>query len=367
MTNSPGSTDLHLKVTLLLDAYDTDEVSPQERQEVEVHLAACTACRQTLAEIRQLRPLLQQLGDQAARQVLEGLSSSTSAPGRSSLAETVTVALTARAQEQKQRSDHSRKSPFSSPMTRKFISKRWMTGALAVAAVLLIGVVLLSGVLTGLQRPMSQSRPAPRIWDMPQSQTYFQQGGLIFNIKWIEVTAQEFRFFYVLKAGSGEHLHASVHVVDPDHPLARALQTSVQPLGMLGVFHIGVIHAQLTNRAGQTLSLALRWEDRTQNITWTLTPLKQINEDPRGEYADLWADQTQLRAVILIGPEAPGGIRTPLMAAFSSVVTHGSSHTRQSIFLQVSDPLKVTLITKAQFCSSIHVPKQDQALPELCE
>lgn len=363
MTNSPGSTDLHLKVTLLLDAYDTGEVSPQERQEVEVHLAACTACRQTLAEIRQLRPLLQQLGDQAARQVREA----TSAPGRSSLAETVTVALSARAQEQKQRSDHSRKSPFSSPMTRKFISKRWMIGALAVAAVLLIGVVLLPGVLTGLQRPVNQSRPAPRIWDMPQSQTYFQQGGLIFNIKWIEVTAREFRFFYVLKAGSGEHLHASVQVVDPDHPLARALQTSVQPLGMLGVFHIGVIHAQLTNRPGQTLSLALRWEDRTQNITWTLTPLKQTNEvqDPRGAYADLWADQTQLRAVTLIGPEVPSGLpNSPLMAAFSSVVTHGTSHTRQSIFLQVSDPLKVTLITKAQFCFDIHTP---QALPELCE
>lgn len=363
MTNSPDSTDLHLKVMSLLDAYDTDEVSPQERQEVEVHLAACTACRQTLAEIRQLRPLLQQLGDQAARQVREGLSSSTSAPGRSSLAETVTVALTASAQEQKQSSDHSRKSPFSSPMTRKFISKRWMTGALAVAAVLLIGVVLLPGVLTGLQRPVSQSRPLRPIFDMPQ--TYFQQGGLIFNIKWIEVTAREFRFFYVLKAGSGEHLHASVQVVDPAHPQARALQTSVQPLGMLGVFHIGVIHAQLTNRAGQTLSLALRWEDRTQNITWTLTPLKQIYEDPRGVYADLWADQTQLRAVILIGPEVPSGIpNSPLMAVFSSVVTHGSSHTRQSIFLQVSDPLKVTLITKAQFCFDIRTP---QALPELCE
>src|SRR5437660_473143 len=80
-------------------------------------------------------------------------------------------------------------------------------------------------------------------------------GGMIFHSEWNEVKAREVHFFYFLKAGFGEHLHASVHVVGPGHPLARAMQISVQPLGMLGVFHIGVIHAQLTNRAGQTLSL----------------------------------------------------------------------------------------------------------------
>jgi anti-sigma factor RsiW len=56
----------HTEIDELLSAYADDELTPAQREMVELHLAGCVACRQSLAEFRLTRQQLALLADSQA-------------------------------------------------------------------------------------------------------------------------------------------------------------------------------------------------------------------------------------------------------------------------------------------------------------
>jgi len=166
----------------------------------------------------------------------------------------------------------------------------------------------------------------------------------------IEITPQQFRFYYVFKSASHASLHVIVSSVLPESPTTPAitLAATVQALGQIGAYTIGVIHVTRNNRSGQFVTLAIT-PSVAGAATWQLAPLQQRfpAPPPRHTRIGMWVTPEGLPEAQWLGPVTEQEV-TYLI--YVKVVIPGQPVAdRTYVFFQYDDPVVVKALTKAQY------------------
>lgn len=226
------------------------------------------------------------------------------------------------------------------------MKKQRQSVVISVMATLFTLITFISSSCTSSANT-SVSHPPPHIWQIQQDQTYAQNAEGTFNIKFVSITSLEFRFFYALETDKKVNISIIAESILSEH--STLLNTTVQYLGQLGNFQIGVIHVNRFSSSGQTILLSIRSLE-SKKILWQLRPLKQLNQELHENTAryGLLTDQTQLPAVEWNGP-----LMKEQVVFFSTNVYNDSSSKKVYIFLRLDDPIKVDIITVDQYRSIV--------------
>ena len=216
------------------------------------------------------------------------------------------------------------------------------------ACLLLVGIVAFVVFATTNSRSSTTCAcPAQGVWMYQYNQASLQHAHDEFSLKEIEISSQEFHFFYAYTfSHPGLPSVTTTSNLEGNSALPLQLETRVQPLGVLGNVNIGVIHARLVNRVNQSIELHISPPgDSTQH--WKLAQLKQvINEPHPGESTYRFWDLHPL-GIPTIAFYVP--ITTGQVAYFRLVQpAHSTSHPVY-LFLRMDHPTLVSLITKEQF------------------
>ncbi len=185
------------------------------------------------------------------------------------------------------------------------------------------------------------------VWTYQYGQASLQHSHDEFTLKEIDITSQEFHFFYAYTfSHPGFPSITTTSNLEGNPALPLQLETRVQPLGVLGNVNIGVIHARLINRVNQSIVLHISPPgDSTQH--WQLAPLKQtINEPHPGGFIERFSDLHPL-AIPTIAFSVP--ITTGQVAYFRLIQPTHSTSQPVYLFLRIDHPTLVSLITKKQF------------------
>ncbi len=221
-----------------------------------------------------------------------------------------------------------------------------------LACLLLVGIVVFVVFATTNSRSSTTCAcPAQGVWMYQYNQASLQHSHDEFSLKEIEITSQEFHFFYAYTfSHPGLPSVTTTSNLEGNSALPLQLETRVQPLGVLGNVNIGVIHARLVNRVNQSIELHISPPgDSTQH--WILAPLKQwINEPHPGSSTYSFWDlhpigiPTIAFSEPIYGPSING-----LVAYFRLIQSAHSTSQPVYLFLRMDHPTLVSLITKKQF------------------
>jgi hypothetical protein len=244
----------------------------------------------------------------------------------------------------------------------------WMTHAVyatrAGVVVSLVMAVTLSacGYVPQPQRQVVVGAP-PIVWQpAPPGQGFASGAAGAIALKWLDFTPQQFRIYFVFKP-SGQapppeppvtlQITASaslpVSPTTPAVPLAATLQT----LGQIGAYTIGVLHigrfdhaGQLVNRAGQIISMTITAPALVGAAPWRLAPLHQLIVEPHAQTAwgALGAYQDGL-------PEAQwsGPVQAQLVSYVKVVMPGQAVGARRYVFVRSDGPVTVQVISQAQY------------------
>jgi hypothetical protein len=345
--NHSHSVDVHKAIFYLLDSYITDELEHDEREDVKQHIASCSKCRQQLIEIIQARKLITKLVNDGQYEMNKDVMPITNDHNASWLSDVVLAKINSnergkQSMEQKQtvkvQQDRLR--------TKAFYRKRtWTLGFAIFAAVSFIALLIISLTGTFNMTPRGNAVPAPQVWTLQQGQTLVQNAGGTFALKYIEITSQEFRLFYALNSSYQGTLHVEAisYLASAPKTITHLLAT-VQLLGQLSTFKIGVIHMPLLNQAKQIISLQITL--LTKNTpSWHIAPLKQlINEPHNGSRYSFSTDLKELPNITLYGP-----VMQEQVAFFKDTSLKEPTSSPSRIFLRLDDPTKVAIITQAEY------------------
>src|SRR5579862_1462953 len=136
-------------------------------------------------------------------------------------------------------------------------------------------------------------------WKAQAAQTFAAGASGAFALKLIEITPQQFRFDYVFKSPAQQisSLQVAVSSSLPSHPTpVTQLATTVQTLGQIGSYTVGVIHVARRSQAGQIITLAITpvTQSGATGPTWRLEPLKQVRQEPPRTGGIMWLSTTGL-------------------------------------------------------------------------
>jgi hypothetical protein len=194
--------------------------------------------------------------------------------------------------------------------------------------------------------------PPPKVWILQQGQTHLQTSQEVLCLKHITITGKEFQFFYAMKAN--QEGSPDVLVISSSVPLGGAsfaprtqLRATLQSLGSLGEYEVGVIHASWLNQPGQIILLQITFPGRKAH--WQLAPLKQVTDEPHMGKSrhELIANLTELPEVKWYGP-----VTKARVAFFSRRDAAGQPIPGISpVFLRMDDPMLVTTISQAEYLS----------------
>ena len=220
------------------------------------------------------------------------------------------------------------------------------------ACLLLVGIVAVVVVATTNSRYLTTCVPPPGgAWTYQYNQASLEHAHDEFALKVIDITSQEFHFFYAYTfSHPGFPSITTTSNLEGHSALPLQVETRVQPLGVLGTVNVGVIHARLLNRVKQTIELHISPPgEGTQH--WTLVPLKQvINEPCPGESTYRFWDLHPLGipTIAFYGPFY--GPSTNEQVAYFHLVQPAHSTSRPVyLFLRMDQPTLVSLISKEQF------------------
>ncbi|MEO8970835.1 MAG: zf-HC2 domain-containing protein [Ktedonobacteraceae bacterium] len=350
--NSSYSDSPHEKIILLLDAYFTGELEDDEQEAVEQHLASCRECQQLLATVRQFRGLFSRLSTHDRQNDWNGESVQMSHDDLSSrFADRVLDEITAKREERMRQQPIAEIPRNHLPAKNTLRRRNWRTFLPVIAAVLC--VVLLAGsllpVLTNFRQPSSGSgsQPSSLNWERYQGQFFAQNTEGTFSIKYMDITNQEFHFFYAFR--SPHEGVPGVEVVSYPASNPRALTklvTTVQSLGYLGGFNVGVVHARGLNRVGQIIALQITPPGKN-TPTLRLAPLKQLLNYPFDSSRTYWGfpvEQTGLPEVFWYGP-----VMMENVAFFKSGNAKQPGGHVTYIFVRLDDPIVVKVITQKEY------------------
>lgn len=335
----------------LLDAYMTHELEQEEHKRVEYHLEACSECQHLLIEVTRLRRLLTTLAPKSNQhEVSKDVVQEQNNLQLPLLATTVLAEIEARKKGQRMEHRRTVEAQQNYLSNKAFFRERAWSRKIAIFAAVLC-VMLLTGIIATIVHFLPNSggeasQPAPIVWQVQHGQTFAQSSGNKFALKYIEVTGQEFRFFYAFTASHPGPLQVeAISYLNPNPQNTIHLVTIVQPLGSLGAFSVGVIRVSRVTRVGQIIALQITLPAE-KFPTWELSPLRQLIKEPNAARSlyGLSIDQNELPAVTWYGPV------TAQQVAFFKDTTAGRSASHAShVFLNLANAHMILIITQAQY------------------
>ncbi len=333
----------------LLDAYTTNELDRDSQEEVCEHLTDCHLCQERLAEIQHLRVLLASLSTDEQYQREQAAGSNQSRWQNLRIADAVVSEIEGRERKSNKQKLHPNifwrhSSPaIADPRKNRLFSYT----SLLIASLL---VVVLAGTFFVVQQNQpkmlprqSGATPQPIYWQIQPGQASAQNATGDFELEYITITQKEFRFFYAVQSNHQGLLHVKVFSYIQSSPNAlTALPTTVQSLGQLGPWNVGVIHTTGLNRTHQIIRLQV-FAPGERTITWQLEPLIQLRDDPRG---GIWTDLTSIKqaghsTIYWYGPVMQEQVAFFRYTALRKPPAY--------IFVRIADPTTVQIINKAQY------------------
>lgn len=342
----------HEKIILLLDAYSTDELEDDEQEAVEQHLVSCRECQNLLATVHHFRGLSSRLSAHDRPNDWDGESVLMSHDDLSSgIADRVLNEITAK-NEERMRQQPIAEIPQNHLSAKNTLRRwNWRTSLPAIAAVLC--VALLAGslllALTYFHQPSSgpASQPPALNWERYQGQFLAQNTEGTFSIKYMDITNREFRFFYAFRSHHGGIPNVEVVSYPASNPGAvTKLVTTVQSLGYLDGFNVGVVHARGLNRVGQIIALQITPLGKN-TPTLRLAPLKQLlnySFDSTRIYEGFPIEQTGLPGIFWYGP-----VKMEQVAFFKNTVSNPPGGHATYIFVRLDDSIVVKVITQEEY------------------
>jgi hypothetical protein len=349
--SGPHPDYLHEKNVPLLDAYSTHELEEGEQEEVELHLTACRECQRLLATIRHFRGLFTILATDDHRPDIDGETILVQRDHPSSeLADNVLNEIA------KNGGETMKQEPLPEilqehPLTNRFLRRRsrssWLSLVAILCAVLLTGSLLVTFTYLHQSSIGPTSIPPSLAWERYQGQFLAHNAEGIFSIKYIDITSQEFRFFYAVSSSNHRPPRVSVVSYLASNPgTSTRLVTTVQSLGQLGAFNVGVVHAHVLNRVGQIIALQITPSvESASTPTWRLAPLKQLLNNAFANWG-FPIEQAELPEVFWYGP-----VMKEQVGFFKSTGANQPGSRTLHIFLRLDDPVAVKIITQAEYLS----------------
>lgn len=320
--------DEHEMIADLLDAYSTEELEESERREVERHLTSCQRCQLLFKEIKQLRYQFNQFVDS---------DPSLSLPHLPSVANDVLAQIAQKGGQHMEQQTLIEKQGDKPLATRSWSTKLWVPIAASLLVALLIGSL---AVFYRSSQGQPSGKPALIPWELQHDQTVAQSHGELFEVKYISITAKEFRIFYVLRSRNRDKLTVQAFSISPTGT-STSLATTVQPLGRLGTFDAGVLHVKVFHLTGQIIELHITPAGKNEP-TWKLAPLKQTLDEPGNDSQYGFSVQTpQPSGVLWFGP-----VKEESVAFFKESETKPNA---SYVFIRFDDDTLVKVITQAGY------------------
>lgn len=338
--SSAHSIAFHEQQLPLFDAYMTNELDEDEKTQVEQHLKSCQECQHLFNEVTHFRYLL------GTR--LQPAESFTSAQKETTHSSSIIHAVMECIEQKGKKGDHS--APLPTLTARKRVPYTYLRIVAAVLCLFLL-VSLLATIQHTLNTSSSKngpmSVPAPIVWTTQQSMLVQNSAGVL-AIKEIEITTQkEFRFYYVFQSSHQGTIHVTAaSSLNTTQTQPIILSATVQSLGIIDGFSVGVIRVHYLDRAGQTIALRIT-SSGSGNASWQLTPLKQLIAEPHPEGGSFYSfpiDQHLFSEIIWSGPIS--GVAGPSQQSMVAYFKNAAS--THYIFLQVDYAGEVAVITKEE-------------------
>jgi putative zinc finger protein len=331
----------HEQKLALFDAYITSELDEDEKIQLEEHMNGCQECQQLFAEVTRFR---QQIG------ILIETDRLPVPEKEHAYASQITQSVMVHIEQEKkagsreqQTQTHHRASAPSTPVRKRTVPLYLRIIAAMLCLFLLTGLIVTLHQNTNISGRGAVSVPPPIVWITQQHYMLVQNGTEVFTLKEIEITTQkEIRFYYVFKSSYQKPFHVTADsALSTGQGQNISLSATVQPLGTIDSYDIGIIHVQYLDRAGQTVTLHIT-SSAMGNVNWHLSPLKQLIAEPHpeGSFYGFSVDQRLFPAIVWSGPA--GRSEQSQVAFFKA---SGSAH---YIFLQVDYLGKIRVITKEE-------------------
>ena len=238
---------------------------------------------------------------------------------------------------------------------------RWPTSKrratfLALAWCVMAGLSL--GACSSNQTFQTCTYCAPPVdWEFQPGQFGATGAAGTFAVKWVEATPQQLRFYFVFLSTQHDQLQATARVSYPTNTSAASSPTTtVQVLGQIGDYAVGVIHVDWAENVQQLIGLELTAVSASgvSAGTWHLTPLEQLHPD-RLYHASGSGRMTYNVPANESGlPEAdwvamPEGVH---VVSYVKIALPGQSVADRSyVFVRSDDPVIVTTISKTEYLS----------------
>ncbi len=206
--------------------------------------------------------------------------------------------------------------------------------------------------MTNIVHRAARSRPPLHIWQVQLDQTYVKGDEGALEIKWIEITPQQLRFYYVFTSNHDFNLRmiasSAPPTESPDATIATPLAMIVQTLGRLGSYEVGVAQVEHRSHVGQTIALAITPVplSGTSVTTWRLAPLKQLRPEP---HVATTRSVLRTNSNGLSEAQWHGPVMAQLVSYATIILPGQLAADRSHVFVRSDDPVVVAVITEAEY------------------
>jgi hypothetical protein len=195
----------------------------------------------------------------------------------------------------------------------------------------------------------ASGRQPQAIWQAQSGKASSQNAAGLFGVKAILVTPKEMLLFYAAQGGNALVGSAGFSSPGGASPTLEPLGPgSIQPLGQVGGFDVGVVHVPWADRPGQELTLQLT-PSASPGSEWRVVPLKQASGDPARhsvEFLPLRDEPSQVRAEL--GALNRGGATTMLKLSALS-----AGQAAPSVMVRVDQGSVVSPVSETEFNAAV--------------
>jgi len=206
--------------------------------------------------------------------------------------------------------------------------------------------------MTNVTHQRGRSSPPPQLWQVQLNQTFVTGTEGAFAIKWIGITPQQFRFYFVFTTDHDRNLRVAASSLLPtqssDATIVIPLLTTVQTLGQLGSYTVGVAQVERRSQVGQTITLAitpvaLAGADAP---TWRLSPMKQLRVETHVATSRSWltTNPNGLSEV-----EWSPSFMSQKVSYVKVIIAGQAVSDRSYVFVRSDDPVVVKVMSKADY------------------
>jgi hypothetical protein len=192
----------------------------------------------------------------------------------------------------------------------------------------------------------------PEYWQTHTGQLAATGTAGTFVVKWIQVTPQQLQFYYVFLSTQHNQLQATARASHlANMTTASGLATTLQVLGQMRNYSIGVIHVAWVKNARQFIGLQLTVVSPAgvRVSRWQLTPLEQLLSDR------LYHTTAGMEAYPGAASSLPEADWVPVVegvqvVSYVKVIVPGQPVADRSyVFVRSGDPVTVKVISKAEY------------------